>query len=239
MGEHARVPSRDYRVIKLTDADPKYWGPDQDVIDSLCAMLPPDANVLEIGPGTVPFPKAKKFVDIRELKGLDIIKCDVNESPLPFADKEFDFVYARHVLEDMFQPFNLCREMSRVAKAGFVETPSPVCEFVRGVDGGSPNWRGYHHHRFIIWPHGSILYFVSKFPLIEQIASGTEDRLIEILRRGSMAWNTRFYWTDTLKYKHVQCPQDFMLPGEYPDIIGRACEEWLADLEKPKVWGNS
>jgi hypothetical protein len=43
-----------------------------------------------------------------------------------------------HMLEDMYNPFPICAEMSRVAKAGYVETPSPVAELCRGVDGDKP-----------------------------------------------------------------------------------------------------
>jgi ubiquinone/menaquinone biosynthesis C-methylase UbiE len=47
---------------------------------------------------------------------------------LPYEDKEFDFVYCRHVLEDLIYPFRVIKEMQRVAKAGYIETPSPMAE---------------------------------------------------------------------------------------------------------------
>lgn len=211
----------------LTEQNPKHWAPITAITEWLCRQIPEGAKVLEIGPGYVPFPRAQTFVDIRELPGVETIKCDLNDEPLPFADKEFDLIYCRHVLEDMYNPFLLCREMSRVGKAGYIETPSPLCEFCRGVDGGSPAWRGYHHHRFIVWPKGDELQFVSKFPLIEHVAGDErEAKLAE-----PAAWNSFFLWKNELKFRHIQCPQDFMLPGDYPAILQQATQEYLTSLQ--------
>jgi hypothetical protein len=63
-------------------------------------------------------------------------------------------------MEDMGNPFLLIKEMERVAKAGYIETPSPIAEMGRGVDGSSPPFRGYHHHRFVVWVHEGELRFV-------------------------------------------------------------------------------
>src|ERR1700733_6220826 len=94
--------------------------------------------------------------------------------PLPFGDKAFDFAYCRHVLEDLYNPFLLCTEMARVAMAGYIQTPSPLAEVCRGVDGNSPSWRGYQHHRFLIWDRNGILCFLSKYPIIEYVQFANE-----------------------------------------------------------------
>ncbi|UCE39033.1 MAG: methyltransferase domain-containing protein, partial [Thermoplasmata archaeon] len=44
---------------------------------------------------------------------------------LPFKDKEFDFVYCSHVLEHVVNPEKACNELMRVAKRGYIETPTP------------------------------------------------------------------------------------------------------------------
>lgn len=212
---------------RLGPGDPHHWGPSQSMIDSLCQRLSAEANVLEIGPGPIPFPRAKTFVDIKDFGiGLKTVNVDCNDTPLPFKDKEFDFVYCRHVLEDMFNPFLLCSEMGRVAKAGYVETPSPLCEFIRGVDGGAAAWRGYHHHRYLVWPHNGILTFLGKFPLIEYIGMEDEPKWIEALKGSPNAWNSWMEWTGELRYRHLQCPQDYHLPNDYPKMIVRAIGEW-------------
>src|SRR5437667_8989346 len=102
------------------------WRPMQLVVGRMAQGRP---RVLEIGPGRDPFGAATEFVDWHawpELKGKPTHVLDVNQDRLPFEDKAIDFVYCRHTLEDLYNPMWLCREMSRVAKAGYVETPSPV-----------------------------------------------------------------------------------------------------------------
>jgi SAM-dependent methyltransferase len=42
---------------------------------------------------------------------------------MPFADGEFDYAVASHVAEHVDDPDQFCREVSRVAARGYVETP--------------------------------------------------------------------------------------------------------------------
>ena len=46
----------------------------------------------------------------------------------PFPDKTFDFVVCSHLLEDVRDPITVCRELCRVGKAGYIETPSRIRE---------------------------------------------------------------------------------------------------------------
>src|SRR5882672_7035798 len=142
--------------MPLTTTDPHHWAPIPAVVDWLTNRLPPEAKVLEIGPGHAPFFRADTFVDfapwpIQGVAPEKLVKCDIATEPLPFEDKSYDFIYCRHVLEDMWNPFHLSKEMERVGKAGYIETPSPIAELCRGVDGGAPPYRGYHHHRWVVW----------------------------------------------------------------------------------------
>lgn len=222
-------------MIGITNADPHFWAPNPSVVEALCASIPDGAKVLEIGPGLAPFPRAQVFVDIKDFgTGLKTVNCDVNTEPLPFETGEFDFIYARHVLEDMWNPFNLLREAGRVAKAGYFETPSPLCEFARGVDGGSPPWRGYHHHTWLIWPTHNTLYFLQKWPLIEHVTmpQAQEQQYLQMLRGGDDMWNTRFHWNGPFGFKHVQCPQDYHLPHDYLPRITAAISDWHKDLKQ-------
>jgi methyltransferase family protein len=156
-------------MTTLTNQDQKFWHPRPDVHEWLMRRIPDSAKVLDIGPGTAPFRRANMFVDWRKPNDLPESKfrrIDLNRDPLPFGDKAFDFAYCRHVLEDLYNPFLLCTEMARVAMAGYIQTPSPLAEVCRGVDGNSPSWRGYQHHRFLIWNRNGILCFLSKYPII-------------------------------------------------------------------------
>ena len=151
-----------------TNQDRKFWLPREEVVVWLTSIIPVDAKVLDIGSGTAPFRRADMFVDWTKPSDIPDHKfqaCDIHRNRLPFDDKTFDFVYCRHVLEDLYNPFLIVAEMSRVAKAGYIETPSPLAEVCRGIDGNSPPWRGYHHHRFLIWKRDGILFFLTKYPI--------------------------------------------------------------------------
>lgn len=47
---------------------------------------------------------------------------------LPFRDGAFAFLIASHIAEHVEDPAGFCREMGRVAQAGYVETPSPLAD---------------------------------------------------------------------------------------------------------------
>ena len=192
----------------------------------LAERLPPDAKVLEIGPGFVPFPKATQFVDYRELPNIpaDKIKyIDLASQPLPFADKEFDFIYCRHVLEDMYNPFFLILEMNRVGKAGYIELPSPMAELGRGVDGNSPPFRGYHHHHWIGWIHEGEFRIISKYPLIEYLRFD-EEQIVSWLKEGPEPWNTHYLWEGEIKFAHRRNGPDYVLTRDYAATLKDAMD---------------
>lgn len=91
--------------------------------------------VLEIGSGGNPHPAshilAEKFVDSgHRLKAIKIDRAMVlaDACQLPFRDKAFDYSIAFHVLEHVPDPVAFAAEVSRVSKAGYVETPNMLYE---------------------------------------------------------------------------------------------------------------
>lgn len=215
----------------LTKDDPHHYGPLEDVGKWLSHVITPDMRVLEIGPGSRPFPRADVYVDFVDLKGIDpdkLVKCDVANEPLPFPDKFFDYVVCRHTLEDLHNPFLLCSEMSRVAHAGYVETPSPIAELCRGVDGDAPGYRGYHHHRYLVWRDGSDLHFVAKYPIVE-LMKASEEVIAEVLREGPVFWNTYYPWSGRIIVNHHQCGKDFNFcpPRHYFDLLNEAIQNTI------------
>ena len=209
----------------LTVNDPHHWAPIPQVTDYLKKQVAEGAKVLDVGPGHAPLPWATHAVDFVDVPNAPcpVIKCDLANEPLPFADKEFDFVYCRHVLEDMFNPFPLCEEMSRVGKAGYVEVPSPMAELGRGVDGSAPPYRGYHHHRFIGWVYNTELRFVSKYPFVEYLHF-EEEQLAGLLRQHPKYWNTFYLWQDRINVFHRQSPLHFQIPTDYVLLLREAIE---------------
>jgi len=99
--------------------------------------IKPTDKVLDIGSGNIPFRLATHLVDItiddddygrggvpfKHIEGKPVFECNIEN--LPFKDKEFDFVYCSHVLEHVVNPERACNELMRVAKHGYIETPTP------------------------------------------------------------------------------------------------------------------
>lgn len=97
-------------------------------------------NVLEVGGGHNPHPRSNvvvdKFVDsnyhrhadIKVLKKQRFVEADGEK--LPFEDNEFDFVICNQVLEHVENPHKFLTEQMRVAKQGYLETPSLIGEYL-------------------------------------------------------------------------------------------------------------
>lgn len=103
--------------------------------------IKPHERVLDIGSGHFPHPRANVIVDkylddnnthrsgdITVLKNQEFIQAD-GES-LPFKDNEFDVVISSHTLEHVDNPDLFIKEMCRVGKRGYLETPSLIGEFL-------------------------------------------------------------------------------------------------------------
>lgn len=209
-----------------------HWGPIPQVVEWVVRQVPAGGRVLEIGPGHVPFPLASVFVDWNHtpaMQGRDLHVLDINQDRLPFEDGSFDFVYCRHVLEDIYNPLWVCREMQRVAKAGYIECPSPIAECARGVDGNFPPWRGYHHHRYAVWNDNGVLTFLPKYPAWEMmpIPPAGEQQLYDILNTSPWHWNTYLLWRETLPARMLHHGREFDMMTSYPEICSTGINHTL------------
>jgi len=140
------------------------------------AMLPDDAVVLDIGAWGRPFRRANWVMDAmpyetRGLYGFDgageerfdmdhWIRRDIcDREPFPFADNEIDFVICSHTLEDIRDPVWVCSEIRRIAKAGYLETPSRYEEQAAQIQGP---WTGWSHHHWLVDVDGNKISFLYK-----------------------------------------------------------------------------
>jgi len=129
-------------------------------------------SIIDLGCGNNPVKRATAAVDLhmepeeRELgsgpvidtdqmkeKGIQFVNSRV-DAKLPFKDKEFDFAYSHHVFEHLDDPTCACEEMTRIAKAGVIITPS----FFAELSFGRP------YHRWMLMDRGNKLLFFRKRP---------------------------------------------------------------------------
>lgn len=97
-------------------------------------------RVLEVGPGHSPIFRSDVLVDLfvdtnyHRCGNLKIYPhqefINADGESLPFKDKEFDYVICNQVLEHAENPENFIGEQCRVAKRGYMETPSLLGEFL-------------------------------------------------------------------------------------------------------------
>jgi len=217
----------------------KYHGPIQKNLNYIESLIKDGAKVLEIGPGHLPFSKATYFCGwTMEEKGRlpNYKTADASTEKLPYEDKEFDFVYCRHVIEDLWNPVNALKEISRITKAGYIETPSALCEMTRDVDGGTNiSWRGYNHHRYIVWNDNGTLHILPKFPIIEYIKF--EEEKLQQLLEDPFNWCTFYHFEEDIKYKLYEMgyEKDFvMFDNSYPLIIQKAINESIEEAQNYK-----
>ncbi|MCP9488535.1 MAG: class I SAM-dependent methyltransferase [Solirubrobacteraceae bacterium MAG38_C4-C5] len=138
--------------------------------------LPADARVLDVGGWAAPLARADWVLDLMgwETRGLygsvdpaaerftaqTWVQRDIcSREPWPFADRAFDLAVCSHTLEDVRDPIWVCSELSRVARAGYVEVPSRLEEQSYGVHG---DWVGWGHHHWLVDVAAGGLEFVFK-----------------------------------------------------------------------------
>lgn len=95
-------------------------------------------NVLEIGSGHNPSYRSNilvdKYIDNNYHRSGDLKKyphqqfINATGENLPFKDKEFDYIICNQVLEHADDPIQFIKELERVGKGGYIETPSLVGE---------------------------------------------------------------------------------------------------------------
>jgi hypothetical protein len=154
--------------------------------------LDPEDLVLDVGAGANPFERADWVIDLMpyESRGLygsqardqerftegTWVRRDIcDREPWPFADGQFDFAICSHTLEDVRDPVWVCEELMRVARAGYLETPSRLEEQAFGVQGP---WVGWGHHRWLVEGTDEGIEFVYK----HQILHGRPEMQVPLAR---------------------------------------------------------
>lgn len=197
----------------------KYYGPIIENLDYLHNKTQNYSKILEIGPGKIPFKNATHFVDHKDENPNTVI-LDINNHTLPWSDDYFDFAYCRHVLEDINNPEFFFRELTRVARRGYIETPSPIAEFSRNTE--NSYYRGYIHHFSFVWKEENCLTVLHKYPVIEYM-NNNDKMLLELLEDPFM-WNTYYEWDKDVvssqpKFKFLKYDIDYDIFSTYNEMI--------------------
>lgn len=114
-------------------------------IERYAQTIKPGETVVDLGSGHNPYPRADVYVDYflddnKHREGVSLVKpkkgkfveWDLNQYPLPFKDNEFDFVICSHILEHITDPATFLKEVQRIGKRGYIETPNKLYEQIFG-----------------------------------------------------------------------------------------------------------
>jgi hypothetical protein len=124
-----------------------------------------------------------------------------SREPWPFEDNFFDFAMCVTTLEDIRDPIWVAQEMSRVAKAGYVEVPTVKAELMWGVAGP---YLGHYHHRWFCFPSGAGIEFLHKAHGIHS------DWRLAVIPRWYANWELEdeleaIFWQDELRASERLC----------------------------------
>lgn len=179
-----------------------FWFPNPKIIELLSKFLNRlniTSKVIDVGCGNTPFPNATHVLDftLENNSQLNKLKLDLDYEQFPHIDNYFNFIYCRHTLEDIQNPQNAFNEFTRLSKYGYIETPSPLIEIMKGAEIGS-DYRGYIHHRYLVWSdlETNTLFFLPKLPIIEylDIHPDLTKKILYICNNYPIYWNTYYLW---------------------------------------------
>lgn len=178
-----------------------------------------NAIVLEIGSGGNPYPRSNvlldKYEDTIERFHVPLVKDRPTvlglAERLPFKDESFDFIIASHVLEHTVDPVSFLKEMMRVGKAGYIETPDAFFERINP----------YRFHRLEITElNGKLMIF--KKPswrhdtqVVDMYENKAKNEFIKLISKHPEPFFVRFYWKDKIDYEIVNPEVD--ANWAYPD----------------------
>lgn len=115
-------------------------------------------KIIDIGGAWNPTSLSTHIFDIEEQRGRCLdntwIRGDIcqTDSCDNIDDNEFDFAICTHTLEDIYDPVTACKNLSRIAKAGYIECPNFFAETFKFVlpEEIDPAVNGYIHHKYIM-----------------------------------------------------------------------------------------
>lgn len=208
-------------------------------------MLPIDGSalVLDVGAGGNPYPRSDVLLDrltgaehrCGESMMIDRPVVFGDASRMPFKDKAFDFVIASHILEHMAEPDNFLKELQRVGKAGYIETPNALFERLHP----------YPIHCLEVLEKEGMLHIHKKRRAVEDTFLGTKDMLEDDAPWGKymfelpQMFHVRYLWNDEIRYEidnpEVSC--DWIEEINAHSEVGDVKDSYLTDENGWRAWG--
>lgn len=200
-----------------------------------------NAHVLDVGGGHAPHPRANVVVDkydednnyhrsgnIKVFKNQQFLCADGGD--LPFKDHEFDYSLCCHVLEHVDDPVKFVKEIARVSKRGYLETPSLIGEYLIPKES----------HRWVIQEVDDKLVMYEKDVIGFKTSNDFGDVFLQYMFKNSLGYrlmirNHSFIITNNYEWKDeieiLVNPQE----SYYRDIFTQPWnEEAYQKLIKPK-----
>jgi SAM-dependent methyltransferase len=166
------------------------------------------ALVLDVGSGDKPHWRADVLLDLypddshggqrsgASRARIDRPLFDADAADMPFADKVFDYAICSHMLEHVEHPDAVVAELSRVAKAGYIEVPEAASAKI--VDFPSHLWWVTLDGEVLVFTAKSSAYFDADIdhyltesgmrqPLADLLDKHLDHRVIELRWNGSVA----------------------------------------------------
>lgn len=214
-----------------------YWKTNKYLIEKLEKhyRLTEKKQILDVGGAFASFPYSTHIIDIIDDISHNIFKVDIDFDTFPFKNDEFDFLYCRHTIEDIQNPIHCLNEIFRTCKEGYIETPSPLAEFTENIDGKDINYdgyKGYIHHRYIIWSSikNNQLHILPKYPIIDKILINpmNKKKINYLLNYYPLYWNNYYLWNksdrkpDIVLYRHGV---NMNIVSDYTSLINIAINE--------------
>lgn len=191
-------------------------------------------KVLEVGGGHNPHPRSNVVVDkytdtnyhrsgnIKVLNGQQFMNAD--GEALPFDDKEFDYVICCQVLEHVENPVQFLAEQFRVAKRGYIETPSLLGEYLFARES----------HKWILHEHNNILYLLDKEKMNFQVSYNMTDLIQRYLPKQSIGFKILERTHPNLQTIRIEWADDFAyeINPTDPEVLKYFYDRWQLE------WGD-
>jgi len=203
------------KLKKIIEPFEKHWGKNKEINDYLIEQTNGLKNIIDIGCGIYPFENADITLD-----GYYQATHKINIETDVLPESNYDFVYCRHLLEDLTKPQLLLSEIKKKAKRGYLETPSVYAECCKGIDfDNDSNKIGYAHHHFILWTENKTLFIL---PKVEEFMEIDQEFLRNHLR-DPLLWNNYYFFDSILNYSFLS----YSSKEEYTLLLDRAFEMTL------------